>query len=128
MADRRLRTTISHQYFIYIVSKSTALQMPENCPAAVGIFANGPAIWGGCVTRSCPDRSVGGSTGQDPGTLATKLSRCKEGMAHFLPSSYRTFWPLRVSRYRAVKELVNYQNAVKFIEGSGAPAQCEQSE
>jgi len=22
--------------------------------------ANGPAIWGGCVTRSCPDRSVGG--------------------------------------------------------------------
>ena len=21
---------------------------------------NGPAIWGGCVTRSCPDRSVGG--------------------------------------------------------------------
>jgi hypothetical protein len=26
------------------------------------------------------------STGQSPGTLASKLSRCKEGMAHFLPS------------------------------------------
>jgi len=25
------------------------------------------------------------STGQGPGTLAEKLSRCKEGMAHFLP-------------------------------------------
>jgi hypothetical protein len=27
------------------------------------------------------------STGQRPGTLARKLSRCKEGMACFLPSS-----------------------------------------
>jgi hypothetical protein len=29
------------------------------------------------------------STGQGPGTLARKLSRCKEGMAHFLPSGYK---------------------------------------
>jgi hypothetical protein len=29
------------------------------------------------------------STGQGPGTLASKLSRCKEGMAHFLPSGYK---------------------------------------
>ena len=29
------------------------------------------------------------STGQSPGTLARKLSRCKEGMAHFLPSRYK---------------------------------------
>jgi hypothetical protein len=29
------------------------------------------------------------STGQSPGTLAGKLSRCKEGMAHFLPSGYK---------------------------------------
>ena len=28
-------------------------------------------------------------TGQSPGTLARKLSRCKEGMAHFLPSGYK---------------------------------------
>jgi len=26
----------------------------------LGLAHNGPAIWGGCVTRSCPDRSVGG--------------------------------------------------------------------
>jgi hypothetical protein len=29
------------------------------------------------------------STGQNPGTLASKLSRCKEGMAHFLASRYK---------------------------------------
>ena len=40
------------------------------------------------------------STGQGPGTLARKLSRCKEGMAHFLPSGYKFFWALRVSRYK----------------------------
>ena len=65
------------------------------------------------------------STGQSPGTLARKLSRCKEGMAHFLPSGYRILWPLRVSRYRVVKELVNYPGAVKFIEGSGAVRVCQ---
>ncbi|MFZ0281002.1 MAG: hypothetical protein WAL29_05090, partial [Bacteroidales bacterium] len=63
----------------------------------------GPAIKGVCVTRSCPDRALrasGAASGHDPGTLATKLSRCKparlndvsrsggEGMAWFLPSWY----------------------------------------
>jgi hypothetical protein len=65
------------------------------------------------------------STGLGPGTLAEKLSRCKEGMAHFLPSGYRVLWPLRVSRYRAVKVLVNYPDAVKFIGGSGAVRVCQ---
>ena len=40
------------------------------------------------------------STGQSPGTLAGKLSRCKEGMAWFLPSGYKVCWALRVSRYK----------------------------
>jgi hypothetical protein len=40
----------------------------------------------GCSGGVLPDAS----TGQGPGTLARKLSRCKEGMAHFLPAdSYR---------------------------------------
>ena len=60
------------------------------------------------------------STGLGPGTLAEKLSRCKEGMAHFLPSGYRVLWPLRVSRYRVVKVLVIYPGAVKLIWGSSA--------
>ena len=29
------------------------------------------------------------STGQSPDSLASKLSRCKEGMAWFLPSGYK---------------------------------------
>ena len=40
------------------------------------------------------------STGQSPGSLAAKLSRGKEGMAHFLPSGYKFVWALRVSRYK----------------------------
>ncbi len=31
------------------------------------------------------------ASGQGPGTLARKLSRCKEGMAHFLPSRFRFY-------------------------------------
>jgi len=31
---------------------------------------------------------------------ARKLSRCKEGMAHFLPSWYKFYRTLRVSRYK----------------------------
>jgi hypothetical protein len=40
------------------------------------------------------------ASGQSPGTLARKLSRCKEGMAHFLPSGYKFYLALRVSRYK----------------------------
>ena len=41
---------------------------------------------------------------------ARKLSRCKEGMAHFLPSRYKILWTLRVSRYKLVR-------SQKFITG-----------
>ncbi len=40
------------------------------------------------------------STGQGPGTLARKLSRCKEGMACFLPSWYKFYCVLAGSRYK----------------------------
>jgi len=43
------------------------------------------------------------STGQHPDTLAAKWSRCKEGMAHFLPSWYKFFWELVRSRYKVSK-------------------------
>jgi hypothetical protein len=52
---------------------------------ALIITANGPAIWGGCVTR----REHRAPRVLGAGTLARKLSRCKEGMAHFLPSWYK---------------------------------------
>ena len=59
-------------------------------------FANGPAIWGGCVTR----RSIRAESRYPAAGGTTKLSRCKEGMAHFLTSGYKFFWALRVSRYK----------------------------
>jgi len=40
------------------------------------------------------------ASGLGPGTLAGKLSRCKEGMAHFLQSRYKVLWALRVPRYK----------------------------
>ena len=40
------------------------------------------------------------STGQGPGTLAEKLSRCKEGTAQFLPSWYNVFRRQARSRYK----------------------------
>jgi hypothetical protein len=72
---------------VFSVSQTLAFVCWQSQYRAHTLKPNGPAIWGGCVTRSCPDRSVGDSTGQSPGTLAAKLSRCKEGMAQFLPVS-----------------------------------------
>ena len=40
------------------------------------------------------------ASGQSPGTLARKLSRCKEGMAHFLPSWYKIYCVQARSRYK----------------------------
>ena len=48
------------------------------------------------------------STGQGPCTLARKLSRCKEGMAWFLPSWYKFYCVLAQSRY-------NFDQSHEFI-------------
>jgi hypothetical protein len=50
------------------------------------------------------------ASGQSPGTLARKLSRCKESMAHFLPSGYNVLLVIRVSRYK-------YDRSREFIPG-----------
>ena len=59
--------------------------------------ANGPAVG---FSKRYPT--------QHPGTIqlprasgARKLSRCKEGTAWFLPSGYKFYRSLRVSRYKA---------------------------
>jgi hypothetical protein len=49
------------------------------------VLPNGPAIKGGCVTR----RKHRAASWYPAAGGATKLSRCKEGMAHFLPSRYK---------------------------------------
>jgi len=40
------------------------------------------------------------ASGQGPGALVIKLSRCKEGMACFLPSWYKFYCVLARSRYK----------------------------
>jgi hypothetical protein len=58
------------------------------------ILAKEPDCRAGVVL---PDAASGSSPVR---TLAIKLSRCKEGMAHFLPSGYKFYQALRVSRYK----------------------------
>ena len=59
------------------------------------------------------------STGQGPGTLARKLSRCKEGMAHFLPSRYK-FCELYACRGTSLIGDANFSPVTKLIAGTGA--------
>jgi hypothetical protein len=50
--------------------------------------------------RLCYPTQAPGSVLVPRGSGARKLSRCKEGMAHFLPSRYKVYRALRVSRYK----------------------------
>jgi hypothetical protein len=59
------------------------------------------------------------STGQGPGTLARKLSRCKEGMAHFLPSRYK-FCELYECRGTSLIGAANLSPVTKLVAGTGA--------
>ena len=59
------------------------------------------------------------ASGQGPGSLATKLSRCKEGMAHFLPSRYK-FCELYECRGTSLIGAANLSPVTKLGEGTGA--------
>jgi hypothetical protein len=59
------------------------------------------------------------STGQGPGTLARKLSRCKEGMAHFLPSGYK-FCEIYECRGTSLIGAANLSPVTKLEAGTGA--------
>lgn len=48
------------------------------------------------------------STGQGPGTLAAKLSRCKEGMAHFLQIKVQGYLRFTSVAVQVFSEPVNY--------------------
>ncbi len=60
------------------------------------VTANGPAIKVGCVTR----RKHRAESWYPASGRARNLSRCKEGMAHFLPSGYKFNWVQARSRYK----------------------------
>ena len=66
------------------------------------------------------------STGQGPGTLAGKLSRCKEGMAHFLPSRYK-FCELYECRGTSLIGATNLSPVTKLGEGTGAVSRYKKS-
>ena len=59
------------------------------------------------------------STGHDPDTLARKLSRCKEGMAHFLPSGYK-FCKLYACRGTSLIGAANLSPVTKLVAVTGA--------
>jgi hypothetical protein len=76
---------------------------------------NGPAIKGGCVTRR-QHRAVPSTR---DGTLAEKLSRCKEGMAHFLPSRYK-LRELYECRGTSLIGAANLSPVTNLVAGTGA--------
>jgi hypothetical protein len=59
------------------------------------------------------------ASGQGPGTLARKRSRCKEGMAHFLPSGYK-FCELYEYRGTMLIGAANLSPVTKLVVGTGA--------
>ena len=59
------------------------------------------------------------STGQGPCSLARKLSRCEEGMAHFLPSGYK-FSELYACRGTSLIGAANLSPVTKLVAGTGA--------
>jgi len=81
----------------------------------VGCFSEGARLPRGRVS---PDASTGHpvSTANGTGTLAEKLSGCKEGMAHSLQVQLQIFWVLRVSRYKFYCEQGTSQGTQRFIE------------
>ena len=66
------------------------------------------------------------STGQSPGSLATKLSRCKEGMAYFLPSWYK-FCELYECRGTSLVGAANLFPVTKLVAGTGAVSRYKPS-
>ncbi len=61
----------------------------------------------------------GAASGQSPGTLARKLSRCKEGMACFLPSG-TNFIEHYACRGTSLIGAGNLSPVTKFVAGTGA--------
>jgi hypothetical protein len=59
------------------------------------------------------------ASGQGPGSLARKLSRCKEGMAHFLPSRYK-FCELYECRGTSLIGAANLSPVTNLLVGTSA--------
>jgi len=75
---------------------------------------NGPAIWGGCVTR----RSIR----QLSWYFSHEAVPVQGGYGVVFAVRVQTLWPIRVSRYKADREQVTSQGTQNFIAGTGAVA------
>jgi hypothetical protein len=79
--------------------------------------ANGPAVG---FSKRYPTQAPSGVL-VPRASGATKLSRCKEGMAHFLPSWYK-FCELYACRGTILIGAANLSPVTKLGEGTGAIA------
>ena len=75
---------------------------------------NGPAIWGGCVTRR---RHRAGSW-----YFSQKVVPVQGGYGVVFAVRVQILWPIRVSRYKFDREQVTSQGIQSFIAGTGAVA------
>jgi hypothetical protein len=78
------------------------------------LAANGPAIWGGCVTR----RSIR----VESWYFSQKAVTVRGEYGAVFAVQVQTLWPIRVSRYNVDREQVTSQGIQSFNAGTGAIA------
>jgi hypothetical protein len=81
---------------------------------ALYVTHNGPAIWGGCVTR----RSIRAESWY----FSQETVTVQGGYGALFAVQVQTLWPIRVSRYKVCWEQVTSQGTQGFIVGTGAIA------
>ena len=96
----------------FIVIRNLSRYSARPIQTAWSIFTNGQAIWGGCVTWR--------STGQSPGTLAIKLSRCKEGMARVFAVQVQSWLIFTRVAIQSWMRVINLSPVTNFIRCCGA--------
>jgi len=78
------------------------------------LATNGPAIWGGCVTRR--------KHRAESWYLSQKTVTVQGGYGVVFAVRVQVLWPIRVSWYKADREQETSQGIKSFIAGTGAVA------
>jgi len=76
------------------------------------MLPNGPAIWGGCVTRR---KHRAGSR-----YFSQKAVTVQGGYGVVFAVRVQVLWPIRVSRYNVNRQQVTSHGTQSFIAGTGA--------
>ena len=89
----------------------------------LGMTPNGPTIWGGCITRSCPDRSVGGRHRVESQYFSreavTSLTLTDRRERHGVQGGYGVFFAIRVQSFVAFTSV-----AVQSCQGVSQQSRC----